>query len=118
MQVGLLVQMGALVEMCSLVEQVSLVQERISPQWAHPAVTQHGFSWRLVDAVYTQTDGCSCHDGCLHKPKNTHLNHNANITVLTVGICIHCLVIGPSSQGGALLLLIHNNNFIDISNYS
>lgn len=80
MQMGLLVQMAPLVEMCTLMEQVPLVQERISPQWAHPAVTQYGFSCRLVDTIYTQTDGSACHDRCLHKQTN------ANNTALTVFI--------------------------------
>lgn len=71
MQVDLLVQMGPLVEVCTLVEQVSLVQEGISPQRAHPAVAQYGLNWRLADTVYSQTDGCACHDGCLHKPMHT-----------------------------------------------
>lgn len=66
-QVGLFMQMGPLVEVCALVEQISLVQERISPQRAHPAVAQYGLSWRLADTVNPQTDGCACHDGCLHK---------------------------------------------------
>ena len=70
MQVGLLVQMDTLMEVCPLVEQVPLVQERISPQRAHPAVAQYGLTWRLVDTVYTEADGCSCHDGRLHKPQS------------------------------------------------
>lgn len=64
MEVGLLVQMDALMEVRTL-EQVSLVQG-VSPQRAHPAVAQNGLTWSLADSVYTQTDGCSCHDGRLH----------------------------------------------------
>lgn len=67
MQVGFLVKMGTLMEVCSLVVQVALMQERISPQWAHPAVGQYGLRWRLVDTIYTKTDGCACHDGCLQQ---------------------------------------------------
>lgn len=66
-ELGLLMQVDLLVEVCTLVEQVSLVQEGISPQRAHPVVAQYGLSWRLADTVYSQTDSCACHNGCLHK---------------------------------------------------
>lgn len=66
MEVHLVIQMGSLVQMWRLVEQVSLVQERVSPQWAHPAVAQDGLWRSFTHPIHAQADGRSGHDGGLN----------------------------------------------------
>lgn len=63
--------MGSLGQMWRLVEQVSLVQEGVYPQWTHSAVTQNGLRGKISDTIHTQTDGGSCHDGCLKAETQT-----------------------------------------------
>lgn len=66
MQMDVLMQMDSVVEVCILVKQICLKKERISSQWANPAVAQNGLSWRFADTIYSQTDSCTSHDGSLY----------------------------------------------------